>query len=63
MSRPQITSWAGPLFKRQLNAALDWLESFGGGGGIGGGGTVIIDGGDLAAAHPTGAVTVTGGTL
>ena len=33
MPRPTITSWAGPLFKRQLNAILDWLEANLGGGG------------------------------
>lgn len=34
MPRPAITSWAGQLFKRQLTAALDWLEGNGGGGSI-----------------------------
>ena len=26
MPRPDITSWSGLLFRRQLRAALDWLE-------------------------------------
>lgn len=33
MPRPDITSWSGPLFKRQLRAALDYLDGLGGGGG------------------------------
>lgn len=39
MPRPTITSWAGPLFKRQLNGILDWLED-----NLGGGGGAIADG-------------------
>lgn len=33
--RPLIREWSGQLFRKQLNAALDWLESNGGGGGSG----------------------------
>lgn len=33
MSRPPITRWDGILFQRQLDAALDYIESLGGGGG------------------------------
>lgn len=62
MPRPDITSWSGPLFKRQLRAALDWLESMIGTGG-GGGGSILLDGGSLAVAHPTGAVLLDGGSL
>ncbi len=32
MSRPPITRWDGVLFQRQLDAALDYVESLGGGG-------------------------------
>ena len=33
MSRPPITAKGEGLFRRQLTAALDYLESLGGGGG------------------------------
>lgn len=39
MPRPQIREWGGTLFKRQVNAVLDWLEA--NGGGSGGGGALI----------------------
>lgn len=35
MARPPIREWNGQLFRRQLNAVLDWLEANGGGGGGG----------------------------
>lgn len=35
MPRPQIREWSGQLFKKQLNAVLDYLESSGSGGGGG----------------------------
>lgn len=54
MPRPDITSWSGPLFKRQLRAALDWLESMIGTGGGGGSGTFDLDDGT---ASTTGAFT------
>ncbi len=36
MARPPIREWNGQLFRRQLNAVLDWLEDNLGGGGGGG---------------------------
>lgn len=42
MPRPTITSWAGPLFKRQLNGILDWLEAAGGGSGAIADGSVTL---------------------
>lgn len=35
MARPPITAWAGTLFQRQLNRALDHIEENSGGGGGG----------------------------
>lgn len=35
MPRPSISFWSGQLFRRQLNAVLDWLEINSGGGGGG----------------------------
>ena len=35
MPRPTVREWSGQLFRRQLNAVLDWLEANGGGGGGG----------------------------
>lgn len=32
MARPQITSWTGTLFRKQLNAVLDWLTGNAAGG-------------------------------
>jgi hypothetical protein len=34
MSRPPITRWNGVLFQRQMDAALDYIESLGGSGGV-----------------------------
>jgi hypothetical protein len=39
MPRPPIREWNGQLFRRQLNAALDYLDD---GGGSGGGGGALI---------------------
>ena len=44
MARPPITRWNGVLFQRQMDAALDYLESLGGGGG---GGIADGDKGDI----------------
>lgn len=33
MARPPINTWGGELFKRQLTAALDYLDTSGGGSG------------------------------
>lgn len=59
MARPSITFWTGQLFRRQLNAVLDWLEA---NGGI----TVQDEGGNITTALATmnfvgAGVTVTGG--
>ena len=62
MPRPDITSWSGLLFRRQLRAALDWLEAAIGTGG-GAGESVIISGGDLGVAHGAGDVILFGGLL
>lgn len=34
MARPPITAKGETLFRKQLNAALDYVESLGGGGGV-----------------------------
>lgn len=33
MPRPSISFWSGQLFRRQLNAVLDWMEANSSGGG------------------------------
>lgn len=46
MARPDITRWDGVLFQRQLDAALDYIESLGGGGGVSDGdkGDIVVSG-------------------
>lgn len=61
MARPPITAKFEGLFRKQLNAALDYVESLSGGGGVSDGdkGDVVVSGAGTVWTIDSGAVDAT----